>query len=170
MIIPLLTSADTNSVLSITTIIIPTLFAIIALGVAAMRFRSIPFLGRSSDGSDDQMATKQEIGIDELLPELQSFYKRSAFREGTIFIYTKLRSEIVTALNLSSLLTATERETVAHILSLSSTQNLKIDDDLWKLYSIYEEAKFSGHRSSKEDLSLTANLYSSLWSSCSLGE
>ena len=170
MIIPLLTSAETNNALSITIIIIPTLFAVIVLGLATLRFRSSPLLGRGSDDSGGQKVAKKNIGIDELLPELQSFYKRSAFREGTIFIYKKLRRQIVEALNLSSRLTATERETVEHILNLPSIQNLKIDDDLWSLYSIYEEARFSGHKSSKEDLSKTANLYSSLWSSCSLGE
>ncbi len=169
MITPLLTSAETNSVLSITTIIIPTLFAVIVIGLAALRFHSFPFLGRLTDNGG-QKARKRKIELEELLPELQSFYKRSAFREGTIFIYKKLRSQIVEALNLSSLLSATERETVEHILSLPSTQNLKIDDDLRSMYAIYEEAKLSGHRSSREDLSQTANLYSSLWSSCSLGE
>ena len=169
MITPLLTSAETNSVLSITTIVIPTLFAVIVLGLAALRFRSFPLLGRLSDNNGNS-TRRRKMRLDELLPELQSFYKRSAFREGTIFIYQKLRPQIVEALNLSSLLTATERETVDHILSLPSTQNLKIDDDLRSLYSIYEEAKFSSHKSSKEELSQTANLYSSLWYSCSLGE
>jgi len=79
MIIALFTSADTNSLLSVTTIIIPTLFAIIVIGLAALRFRSPSFLGKPSDDSGDQMATKHKIGVDELLPELQSFYNRSAF-------------------------------------------------------------------------------------------
>ncbi len=169
--IPLLTAAEIKSVLGITTIIMPTLFAAIALGLVVLRLRAFALSRKVSDDFEGQpIPETQKIGVDELLPELQSFYDRSAFREGPILIYLKLRSQIVTALNLSSLVAPTERETVEHILSLSTKRDLKIDKDLWTLYAIYEKAKFSGHLFTEEDLSKTANLYSSLWTACSLGE